>query len=174
MKSWLVLALVATSGCSFVFAEGPPVDHGNMPYFDCVSTYGLPVADGFFALSGVAGGASALRKTKQEYAAQNGGASRNAAAGVSLASGVVFAASAIYGIVQAGRCSNAKAALKARIYGPLPGLPPRSWGAPPALPSPAGPRPPAPAAPTTPAAPAAPAEPAAPAGPATPATPPPG
>jgi hypothetical protein len=125
-----------------------------MPYFDCTSTYGLSVADGAFALSGALGAATTFSKSKQAYADQNGGASRNAAGGVNLLVAATFGASAIYGSVQASRCATAKRELEVRIVGPMlpppsfqpapaPGLAPRPYP-PPASPSPSAPPPPAP------------------------------
>jgi hypothetical protein len=142
----LVLAWlpILGAGCSFAFGGGPPQDHAMMPYFDCPSTYGLPVADGFFAASGVAGAVTTFLKSKEEYAAENDGANRNVAGAANVATAAIYAASAAYGIVQATRCERAKAALKARILGPS--IPPERSGPPPAPLRPA-PRP----APVTPA-----------------------
>jgi hypothetical protein len=118
------------AGCSFTFGQGPPAQHEQMPYFDCVSTYGLPVADGFFAIGNVSTGVEALTHSKQEYADMHNGAKRDLVAGANLALAAVFGASAVYGIVQASRCTRAKAALKARIEAPLlrSAPPPRSGG----------------------------------------------
>jgi hypothetical protein len=140
-----------------------------MPYFDCTSTYGLSVADGFFTLSGVTAAVSTLTQSEQEYAAKNGGAKRNQAVITDFLLAGVFAASAVYGVVQTSRCDQAKEALKARILGPMLRPPMRQWPPPMALPAPPGslppgalappPAPPAVAPPTPPAlAPPAPAE----------------
>jgi hypothetical protein len=175
MASLLVLG-PASTGCSFVFAEGPPDAHAQMPYFDCTSTYGLSVADGFFTVSGILGAATTFSKSKQEYADDNNGASRNAAGGINLVLAGVFGASAVYGAIQAARCGNAKAAWQSRILRPmLP--PPRGAAGPPAgpptpaIPPPAPPAgPPQPWPPTTPntGAPPAPSPPASPSPPAWP------
>jgi hypothetical protein len=163
-----VAALVAaSSGCSFIFSEGPPADHAQMPYFDCVSTYGLPVADGFFASSGLISGISTLRQSKEEFARQNKDGNRNQAAGILLGMGVISGASAVYGIVQATRCTNAKAALRARFFAPRPGWPATPPGWHPTLPAPVPPPPVGPApstlgTPTSRTAPALPAPPVAP------------
>ena len=90
-----------------------------MPYFDCTSTPGLAVADGFFALSGVAGAVTVFQKSKQEYADDNKGANRNVAGGVNIATAVLFGSSAIYGIVQSARCTKAKTELEARLLHPM-------------------------------------------------------
>jgi hypothetical protein len=163
-RSWRAIALLCAAGlgavnigCSFVFIDGPPTEHAKMSYFDCTSTYGLPVADGLFALTGAVGAGEALGQSKQAYADKNGGASRNAAAGIDIAFAALGAASAVYGIVQTARCDRAKDDLKARIFAPTlhrPDLPP-----PVPAPAPASPptAPPAPASPpTTPPAPASP------------------
>jgi hypothetical protein len=105
-----------------------------MSYFDCTSTYGLPVADGLFALSGALGAGETLGQSKQAYADKNSGASRNAAAGVDITLAGLGALSAVYGIVQTARCDRAKEELKARIFAPTLHRPELS---PPALPAPA-------------------------------------
>jgi hypothetical protein len=156
-----VLALgTANLGCSFIFVEGVPADHAKLAYFDCTSTYGLSVADGVIALGGALGAASALSKSKQEYADNNGGANRNAAAGIDIAIAGLLAGSAVYGVVQATRCDRAKDELRARIFAtPLrpPAPPPPAFQfpppQPPAMPAPPlQPQPPAPP-PAFPAAP---------------------
>ncbi len=148
---WRVIALLSATGlggvnnsCSFVFVDGPPAEHAKMPYFDCTSTYGLPVADGFIGLSGVLGAGQALGQSKQAYADKNGGASRNAAAGIDIALAGVLAASAVYGIVQTERCDRAKEDLRARIFAPTlhrPQLPPPFPTSPASPASPASPTP---------------------------------
>jgi len=74
-----------TSGCSFVFGGGPPAQHEQMPYFDCTSTFGLPVADGFFALSGAVAAGTTLNQSEEEYKLKNNNkGNRNAAAGINI------------------------------------------------------------------------------------------
>jgi len=104
------------AGCSFTFTETVPPDHAKLPYFDCTSTYGLAVADGFVGLSGAIGAGEALSQSKQDYANKNNGASRNAAAGLDITLAAVSLASGVYGAVQATRCDHAKEELKARIF----------------------------------------------------------
>jgi hypothetical protein len=134
-----------------------------MPYFDCTSTYGLAVADGFSALSGAIGAGSTLSQSKQEYADKNNGASRNVAAGADLIVAGLTAASGIYGAYQATQCNRAKEELRARIFAaplrpPPPDLVPRV-APPPALPqtAPAPELPPAPEVVPAPPPPSAPA-----------------
>ncbi len=137
----MALLLAAALGgvntsCSFIFVDGPPAENAKLPYFDCTSTFGLPVADGFIGLSGVIGAGQALAQSQQAYADKNGGASRNAAAGIDIALAGVLAASAVYGIVQTERCDRAKENLRARILAPTfrrPELPPLAPASPPAL-----------------------------------------
>jgi hypothetical protein len=127
-----------------------------MSYFDCTSTYGLPVADGLFALTGALGAGEALSQSKQAYADKNSGASRNAAAGVDITFAALGAVSAVYGIVQTERCDRAKEALKARIFAPplqRPELPPPVTAPPPTAPPTHAPQespPPLPVAPAGP------------------------
>jgi hypothetical protein len=168
-QSWRAIALLWAAGlgaldiggCSFVFIDGPPTEHAKMSYFDCTSTYGLPVADGLFALTGALGAGEALSQSKQAYSDKNGGASRNAAAGLDITLAALGAVSAVYGIVQTERCDRAKEALKARIFAPplqRPEFPPPVPAPPSTAPPPPVPAPPASASPL-PGAPARPSGP---------------
>lgn len=157
MKTWIgqavavgcVLALGASNlGCSFIFVESVPSDHAKLAYFDCTSTYGLPVADGVIALSGGIAAGSTLSQSKKEYSDKNNGANRNAAGAGDIVIAGLLAASAVYGIVQTTRCDRAKEQLKARIFAEPMRQPPLP---PPLLPPPAPPM-----APSPPAAPPAP------------------
>jgi hypothetical protein len=152
MNHRLIAALTTLlGGCSFTFAGGPPADHQQMPYFDCPSTFGLPVADGFFAAAGVTAAVTTFRQSKQEFAEKNNKQNRNVAGGINVGMAAIYAASAVYGIVQANRCQAAKDALKARILTPM--LRPPVRPAPPSLPPPPPlPAPEAPPAPETPPA----------------------
>jgi len=159
-RSWRAIALLSAAGlgavnasCSFVFIDGPPTEHAKMSYFDCTSTYGLPVADGLFGLTGALAAGEALGQTKQAYADKNSGASRNAAAGADIAFAGLWAASAVYGIVQTARCDRAKEDLKARIFAPTLHRPEPSPAPAPAPAPAATPTSPAPAPPATPTAP---------------------
>jgi hypothetical protein len=140
-----VLLLALSSGCSFAFSNGPPAEHAQMPYFDCTSTYGLPVADGVLGIGGVLSAVQTFKLSEDEYARRNSGGKRNVAGGLNLGIAGVYAASAIYGIVQAERCERAKTALKARILGPMLTRPTaQSLPPPPPLPAPAAAPAPAP------------------------------
>jgi hypothetical protein len=146
MQKRLPVAVLTTffCGCSFVFGGGPPAEHQQMPYFDCPSTFGLPVADGFFATLFTGAAVATFQQSEQEYKDKNKNANRNVAGGIDVATALVFAGSAVYGIVQANRCQAAKEALKARIMEPI--LRPAPHPAPPP-PAPAPPAAPAPTAP---------------------------
>jgi hypothetical protein len=150
----IVAFTLLTGGCSFVFSSGPPEDHQQMPYFDCTSTMGLPVADGFFTTGNIVTAITTFRQSKEEFKLKNDGQNRNATGGIAVAGALISGASAIYGIVQANRCSAAKEELKKRILTPM--LTPPVRPTPPPLPPP----PPLPAplpapAPVEPAAPPA-------------------
>lgn len=120
MVRWKGLGLVAAlgllgSGCSFAFVDAAPEHPKPGEYFDCTSTVGLPVADGVFALSNALGAATALRKSKEEYADLNDGANRDVVVGISAASAAVFVASGIYGIVRTEQCRDAKRKLQREL-----------------------------------------------------------
>jgi hypothetical protein len=124
------------------------------------------VADGLFVLTGALGAGEALSQSKQTYSDKNGGASRNAAAGVDITLAALGAVSAVYGIVQTERCDRAKEALKARIFAPplqRPEFPPPVTAPPPPVPAPPPTAPPSTAPPASASPP--PGAPARPAGP---------
>src|SRR5262245_41603352 len=102
-----ILALAIGSGCSFTFIDTVPDDAQRRPYFDCTSTYGLPVADGVFALSGVVSAVATLSQSKDEFEDENDGANRDVFAGVSIAQAAVFVASGIYGVIKTEQCADA-------------------------------------------------------------------
>ena len=131
----IAISAAALSGCSFTFIESVPDRHEELRYFDCTSTYGLPVADGVFALSQGLAGAVVLSQSEEEFEADNDGGNRNVAAGINFAGAAVSAASAIYGIVQTSRCQSAKDKLRQRLLAPAP---PPGAPLPPGAPPPPG------------------------------------
>jgi hypothetical protein len=167
---------LASSGCSFLFADGPPDRHEKMIYFDCTSTPGLEVADGVIGAGSALTGISALSMSEAEFEDQNDGGNRNGFAATNLVLAGVFVGSAIYGIVVTENCKDAKEDLRRRIIereaqrarAAAPPAAPAPVAPPPALPPPAVPAPPATGAETAPLPP-----PPAPATPVAPTPPPP-
>jgi len=101
-----VLAL-APSGCSFLFAKGPPAHHEHLRYFDCNTSKAPAVLDTLIAVPAVLVAAAA---------ASEGHSGEAAAPALVYAAG--FGASAIYGYNAASECSEAQAKLVERIeYG---------------------------------------------------------
>ncbi len=131
----LLAAACAQAGCSFIFVEGPPDRHEQMPYFACSTSKAPPVLD--TVAGGLYAASAAIPSNKTTETARIGAAV--------LAAGL--AASAIYGFTQVGQCDEAYAALAARMYVPNPAPPPSqpvlpppvpaSFPSPPALPAPA-------------------------------------
>ncbi|HVR20825.1 MAG TPA: hypothetical protein VMS65_14040 [Polyangiaceae bacterium] len=142
---------LASSGCSFLFADGPPDRHEKMIYFDCTSTPGLEVADGVLGASFALNGISALGQSESEFEEKNDGGNRNAFAATNLVLTGVFVGSAIYGIVMTENCKDAKEDLRRRVIEretkrARPAAPPPApspVAPPPAMPPPAVPAPPA-------------------------------
>ena len=103
----IVLSVLLLQGCSFMFASGPPSGHETLRYFDCNSNAAAPATDGFFGgtygLVLLIGASNAKSRDETSFVA--------AAAGLSA----VFLASMIYGIVECGSCSRAKAQLRNRL-----------------------------------------------------------
>ncbi|HEY8945545.1 MAG TPA: hypothetical protein VIM73_14855 [Polyangiaceae bacterium] len=147
MKVSVAALAMVVAGCSFTFTDTVPERHAHMKYFDCTSTPGLAVADGFLAVSSVVAAATTFSKSEEEYKAYNNDASRDLVGGLTVAQGIVFAASGMYGLVHSQRCRGAKRDLRARLEreeltAPIRRSPTRPPApAAPSLPSPAAPVP---------------------------------
>jgi hypothetical protein len=149
-----------TSGCSFLFVDGPPANAKRLPAFTCTSSNALPAVDGVIAGLAAISAAGALVEGQQTYDTNTGMTvtkpDYTAAVGAA-AWGALFAASAFVGHSRVSECKEATEDLMNRYYQTAPG---RGFG-----PGQAAPIPYAPTAPYDPWAPApgiAPAPPAAP------------
>src|SRR5688500_2702028 len=127
---WLVGSLVP--GCSFIFSEGPPAGHRQMPYFSCSQSYAPPILDtvgaGFNAINLITALSSENRSA--------GDVSREFSVGLGLVGLGISGASAIYGYRKVGQCKQAKDELLLRYRAPqsYPGYPPPGSYPPPAPP----------------------------------------
>ena len=100
---------LASGGCSFLFADGPPDRHEKMLYFDCTSTPGLEVADGVFGARDRADRRHRARHERERVRRRKTTAAIGTAfAAVNLVLAGVFVGSAIYGIVVTENCKDAK------------------------------------------------------------------
>lgn len=101
-----LLCLPLCSGCSFLFTQRPPDNHEQLVYFDCTSSGAAPASD---VLSTVLYGLTAVSAARDyDTTTQRVGVGFGVVAAVT-------AASAIYGFVSNGSCSDAKAALEQRL-----------------------------------------------------------
>lgn len=110
--SAVILALLAigTSGCGFIFVNGPPENHQQMEYFNCTESEVGPTLDGIWAGLNAAGATTAAINP-DEY--------RNHE--TIIASGVtwtlVSGAASIVGQNKVNDCRDAKRALAERQGG---------------------------------------------------------
>ena len=127
------VAVATSSGCSFIFVEGPPRDHASRRYFDCTSSNLAPGVDATL------GGLLAIGMlSSTSDSSTTSGDSQAIVEGAIVAGAAV--ASAAYGFVRTSHCREAKQALAERLLEP-----PHFMGPPPApFPSPAGAAPPPP------------------------------
>ena len=92
-------------GCSFLFSDGPPPGHRQMPYFDCSSSKALPVTDsvlaGVFALSAIGAASSSGNADGSPY--------------VAGAMALALALSARQGFANRSECDQAKNELAVRL-----------------------------------------------------------
>lgn len=104
----LCALVVSTGGCSYVFVDGPPKNHAQLPYFECSSSKAWPVLDVVLAASlGV--GASAA------FADRGSSSSDTSEAVIAAAEAALFAVSALTGYQRVGECREAKDQLIARL-----------------------------------------------------------
>lgn len=114
---WLLVVL-PTTGCSFIFAHGPPEGHEAMPAFDCTVSTAAPVLD-------IVWGSLALLSTiviatdPDSYEATYGG---SAGVGIAVNMGWVALSSfaAATGFKKSKHCRAAKADLARRQPPPVP------------------------------------------------------
>jgi hypothetical protein len=107
MTSALLLAAVATGGCSAIFTKGPPPDHAYTARFDCSTSYAPPILDTIWAGLNGAGAAIALSKSDAEWKRTQTN-DRAATIAVGLTWLAVSGASAIYGYKTVSDCHEAR------------------------------------------------------------------
>lgn len=149
----VAFALVLSSGCSFMFVNGPPANHAEVAVFDCSDSNGWPVVDAVWAALNGIGAISASNDSMNPQQGQ--------IVAVGLAWLAVSGISAVYGFSKVSDCNKAKRQRDERYFGsgvagPTPAVAPRTTAPPPAMRAPAPPSLPA-AAPQQ-AGPTAPAE----------------
>lgn len=127
----LCAVVLTAGGCSYVFVDGPPKNHAQMPYFQCSSSKAWPVLDTVFAASLAIGTVGALA---------DGGSSQDTAGAVIVAAeAAAFALSALGGFQKVEACQEAFGELIARAgsaprYAAAPSFrepPPDPWVNPP-------------------------------------------
>jgi hypothetical protein len=148
----LCVCALAGGGCSYLFVDGPPKQHRQLPYFTCTTSKAWPVVDTVLgSLYGVEA-IALLSVSSSKQGSESGLAGAGAVAGGLAA---LFIASAVSGYHDASECREATEALQMRLmrmmpspgnsptpYAPGPNYDPwlhptnRSFGAPPSTPPP--------------------------------------
>jgi hypothetical protein len=118
-----LVALLSTSGCSWIFVQPLPPDHGD-DYRPCTSSRVAPVVDTILTLTNLA---SALY-----VASENNVTNKDAAVTLGIGVGILWALSAGYGYSHTAECEEAHE-LDEHGYRPPPNLraPPRYYPQPP-------------------------------------------
>lgn len=165
-----VSLVVPSAGCSFVFVDGPPKHHRELPAFDCSTSRVVPVLDTAFAGFELVNFALAAAMSDQDWTdvyKKSAPFSRHTGMAVYAVLAAAAGAGAYVGWTRVGACRDAKQELaeRTRLHPPAPG----SW-LPPAPPAPTPPTPaptptPTPDPEPPPPLPPAPADPGAPAPP---------
>ncbi|GEM_PF-1876933 len=116
------LLLAAGSGaCSFMFVDGPPEKHRQLPYFVCTTSRAWPVVD---TVLGAAYGIEAIAAASLSSANSNSTAGGTPAAVAVGAVAALFVASAVSGYGKASACREATDELQVRLtrMQPTPGF----------------------------------------------------
>jgi hypothetical protein len=111
---------MGASGCSFLFADGPPPNHRELRYFDCNTSNIFPAADtlvGVLGLGYVIGQAlpSPDIETPSGPAPGPPGPSVGSLVLKAIPFVVLPVTSAVYGYKKVGKCRDAKAELASRL-----------------------------------------------------------
>jgi hypothetical protein len=129
VASALLLSTVL-SGCSFLFVDGPPSSHKQLPYFECTSGKGWPTVD--LVWGGLSGAEALGVLSATSNSSSSASSAGKTTAAILAGEAVLFIASAVYGYEKASDCREAKDALMNRLYrqqmgpgfGPGPGFAP--------------------------------------------------
>jgi hypothetical protein len=127
----LLMALCAifltagSGGCSFLFVDGPPEKHRQLPYFTCSTSKAWPVVDTIFAA------AYAIETAAVLGTGTGSGSSGSATVAlVPAAAAALMTASAVYGYGKTSSCREATDELQLRLIRmqPTPGANPWQQG----------------------------------------------
>lgn len=112
----LLLCSLGSGGCSYLFVDGPPKQHKQMPYFTCSTSKGWPVVD--TVIGGVYGIAAI-----SAFAAGAGAGSNDTTVSGAAAAGVaaLMLASAVSGYHDVSECREATQELQMRLMRMQPG-----------------------------------------------------
>ncbi len=124
----VALFAVGCHGCSFVFVDGPPRRHAEMPYFACSESRVVPILDTVFtavqALNLLGAASMSDARWNDTYDGEPP-FSRGAAVAVYAAFAVLGTGGMYYGYNAVSECRRARDDLHFRLYGPLqPNAPP--------------------------------------------------
>jgi hypothetical protein len=97
----IVLTAAPSAGCSFLFVNGPPTGHEQLPYFSCTQSNTMPVLDAIWA--GLNGLGAAVALSADESTLQD----RNQTVAVGAAWLVVSGLSARTGFRRTNQCRAA-------------------------------------------------------------------
>ena len=67
MRALALVSSLVLTGCSFLFASGPPAQHRQLPIFECTTSRAAPVADTIFGVLQVIGIAITASQSEAEY-----------------------------------------------------------------------------------------------------------
>lgn len=111
MHKWMMVVVMWLSGCSFMFASGPPARHQEQSTFDCTESRAAPVVDTALAALQSANLVIAMTSSNQQWADRFDGKpplERATAVPVYIAAALVATASAAYGYSKTRACREAK------------------------------------------------------------------
>lgn len=107
---------MCSTGCSFLFVNGPPPRREEQVAFDCTESRAAPVLDTIFAILQGANFAFAAASSDEQWAENYNGdppLERTAAVPLYIAGALLFTGSAYYGYTNTRECRDAKMQVRA-------------------------------------------------------------
>jgi uncharacterized protein YjdB len=112
----MLLLLVTTVGCGFLFTKGPPAGHEQMNYFTCTESNTGPILDVIYAGVNAAWAVAAIAESDASGNAYWDDY-REAAIVGGISGTVIWGAAAVVGVDKSNKCRAAKRALAERLAG---------------------------------------------------------
>jgi hypothetical protein len=109
----VTILLASSTGCGFIFTNGPPAGHEQMVGFSCTESNTGPVLDAVWASINLAGALVAASQSEADY--YDYGYTRGSVIAVGLTWAALSGSAAAVGFGKTSKCRSAKQAMFARL-----------------------------------------------------------